>query len=190
MNLQSLKILICVGVTLLLSSCASQKANVDYLPGTDFSAYQSFTWIPAPADPTKSQRAKNPMNDKRIVDAINQTLASKGITQQEGKADLLVNYHVSVSEHEQQSRGRVSVGSSRYSGGSSMGFAVSVPVGGNRTHKEGTLVVDLVDGKTNELIWQGAASRTVRDDMSPEKTSALINEVVREILDNFPPKTK
>ena len=181
-------ILFCV---LLLSACATQKPNYDYLASAEFGKYKSYSWVSVAKESKENHRAKNQLVDQRIIDAIDNSLAGKGLQKVTDKPDMLINYHVSVSEQEQQQpRGRVSIGTSRYSGSSSLGFAVSMPVGGTRTHKEGTLVIDMIDAKTKDLLWQGWGSRTVHEDTDPERLTALVNEVVGEILANYPPAQK
>ena len=51
---------------------------------------------------------------------------------------------------------------------------------------EGSLYIDLIDTKTNELVWQGVGTATlVTHDM--EKKEERIREIVREILAVYPP---
>ena len=177
-------------LVLFLSACATQ-SNYDYLASADFGKYKSYAWVTVDKESKESQRAKNPLVDKRIIEAIDNALGAKGLRKVSDNPDTLVNYHVSVSAQEQQQpRGRVSIGTSRYGHGSSVGFGVSMPVGGTRTYKEGTLVIDLLDAKSKDLLWQGWGARTVSQDTDPERLSALINEVVAEILANYPPAKK
>jgi hypothetical protein len=176
---------------LFLSACATQKPTYDFLAGTDFSKYQSYAWLKVDRQDKDSQRAKNQLVDKRIMNAVDKTLAAKGLQKVSDNPDMSVNYHVSVSEQEQQQpRGRISIGTSSYGRGSSVGFGVSMPVGGTRTYQEGTLVIDLQDAKSKDLLWQGWGSRTVRQDLAPDRLTALIDEVVGEIFTNYPPPKK
>ncbi|KPJ93829.1 MAG: hypothetical protein AMJ53_06515 [Gammaproteobacteria bacterium SG8_11] len=187
----TMKIYLALFYALFFTACATQKPNYDYLAGADFGNYSTYAWLSVGKESTDNHRSKNPLIDQRIVGAIDNALAAKGLRKVSDNSDMLINYHVSVSQQEQQQpRGRVSIGSSRYSGSSSLGFAVSVPVGGTRTYQEGTLVIDMVDAKTKDLLWQGWGSRTVRQDTDPERLTALINEVVAEVLANYPPATK
>lgn len=187
----SLKILLASWVILLLGGCSSSGGNYDYLPGTDFSGLKSYAWMPVGDNDPNSHRSRNQMVDQRIQNAINNTLAKKGFKKTSREtADFLVNYHVTVAVQQQQSRGAVSVGTGRHSGRSSMSFGVTVPVGGTRTHKDGTLVIDIIDPNNNSALWQGNATRTVQDDWEPDRVTAVVNEVVEEILVNFPPKSK
>ena len=51
---------------------------------------------------------------------------------------------------------------------------------------EGTLFIDFIDAKTNELIWQGIGVADLV--MSTvEKKEARINEIVTKILAEYPP---
>ena len=50
----------------------------------------------------------------------------------------------------------------------------------------GTLVVDLVNAKTNQLMWRGSGSDTITGD--PEDTQRTINEVVYRMFAEYPPK--
>ena len=183
-----MKVYVTLFFFVFITACATQAPNYDYLAGADFGKYRSYSWSVVDKESKDNHRSKNPLIDKRIVDAIDNALAAKGLTNVADNSDMLINYHVSVSAQEQQQpRGRVSIGSSRYSGSSSVGFAVSVPVGGTRTYQEGTLVIDMIAADSKQLLWQGWGSRSVRQDTDPERLTALINEVVGEILENYPP---
>jgi hypothetical protein len=176
---------------IFVTACATQTPNYDYLSSADFGKYESYAWATVDTESKENHRSKNQLVDKRIIDAVDDSLVAKGLQKVSDSPDLLINYHVSVSEQEQQqSRGRVSIGTSSYGRGSSVGFAVSVPVGGTRTYQEGTLVIDIMDAKSKDLLWQGWGSRTVRQNTDPERLTALINEVVAEILANYPPAKK
>jgi hypothetical protein len=55
-------------------------------------------------------------------------------------------------------------------------------------YDEGTLVLEIVEQESQKLIWSGSATDRVNFSLSPEKEEAEINEAVREILKDFPPK--
>ena len=54
-------------------------------------------------------------------------------------------------------------------------------------YEEGTLLLDFVNPKSNQLMWRGSAKATVMENASPEKREARINEGVQKILAQFPP---
>jgi hypothetical protein len=56
-------------------------------------------------------------------------------------------------------------------------------------YQEGTLIVDLVDAQTKQLIWRGAGSTAIDNSGgSPEKTDKKVNNVVGKIFSKYPPK--
>ena len=56
-------------------------------------------------------------------------------------------------------------------------------------YTEGTLFIDFIDKKTNELIWQGIGSGAMK--MSNiEKKEERINEFVYKIISTYPPGLK
>jgi hypothetical protein len=57
-----------------------------------------------------------------------------------------------------------------------------------RNYKEGTIVIEILDFKTNQLIWQGAAAGALTGLNNPEDADELVPKAVRDILTKFPPK--
>jgi hypothetical protein len=180
-------------LVLLMSACAGNKANVDFDPAVDFSTYKTFAWSNSTDEATTKSKTATPLVHQRVRESIEATLNTRGFqTVDVAKADMLVTYHLSVAVTGHTSSS-VSVGIGRSSFGSSgrasIGVSGSVPIGG-RTVQEGTMVIALIDAKTNSVIWQGSSSRQLSRSPTPEKQQAMINEVVNEILANFPPKKK
>jgi Domain of unknown function (DUF4136) len=66
-------------------------------------------------------------------------------------------------------------------GGGSFGEATTT----TDTYKVGTVVVDLFDTKTKQLIWRGAASDTLSD--NSDKNIKNLNESVDKMFKHFPP---
>jgi hypothetical protein len=66
-------------------------------------------------------------------------------------------------------------------GAGGMGEATITP----RNYKEGTLVIDMYDAKTKQLIWQGSAEGTLSD--KADKNEKNLNKAVAKMFKNFPP---
>ena len=58
--------------------------------------------------------------------------------------------------------------------------------GGVRESLRGTLVLDITDVRTEEVIFRGWARKSLHYDPSPEKLRMYVNEAVEEILEDFP----
>jgi len=54
------------------------------------------------------------------------------------------------------------------------------------SYKEGTLIIDLMDNKTKNLMWRGWAVRDIKESYSPKEVEELIEEVVSKIFRKFP----
>ena len=182
------RILLLAGMaSFLLWSCAGNKANIDYDTRVDFSAYKTYVWSEKTDDATKQSKVDSPLVHQRVRESIEENLQAKGLQRADAaQADLLVTYHLSVAVTGRTSSS-VSFGVGSFGSHSSVGLSVGVPVGG-RNIEEGTLVIDMIDTKTNSLVWQGAASRQLSRSPTPEKTKAMVDEVVSEMLAGYPPK--
>ena len=53
--------------------------------------------------------------------------------------------------------------------------------------EKGKLVLKFVDPETNRVIWWGETRAVLDPDTNPESKTDMINEVVRRILQKFPP---
>ena len=51
---------------------------------------------------------------------------------------------------------------------------------------QGTLVLDIIDVRTDEVIFRGWASKSLDSDPSPKKVRKYVTEAVEEILEDFP----
>lgn len=68
----------------------------------------------------------------------------------------------------------------RFGGG---GFGSSTTT--EQDYKEGTLVIDLYDGKNKQLIWRGSAEDTLSDKAA--KNEKKLEKGVEKMFKNFPP---
>ena len=57
-----------------------------------------------------------------------------------------------------------------------------------REYEVGTLIIDVIDHKTDKLVWRGSVADTIRDKNTPEERVAVINEAIATVMMNFPPK--
>lgn len=55
-------------------------------------------------------------------------------------------------------------------------------------HLDGTLVVDILDGETHELLWRGSAEGALINPRRSDQSQEEIDRIVREVLKSYPPK--
>ena len=172
MKLYRLSIIIILGT--LLSGCSSIVVKTDYDRTVDFSRYHTYRWIDQkPRPPRKAIRNKK-LTEQRIKRAVEQNLLAKGLQKQDfGKPDFLIAYHIAVQNK---------VDIDRYGYGTWRHRRVVTEV---HHYKEGTLVVDFVDPKTNQLFWRGWASGILA---GQKTTEAQIIKAVTKMLEKYPPR--
>lgn len=171
-KLSSLAFALCLSAATALPA-AAQKTSVDWDHSiTNFSKYQTYTWV-KPARPTS-----NPLMDQRIVAAIEEQLAARGLQKTESGGNLLVTYSAGV----RRETSAVVTGMGGWRMGGGMGRVDPV------TENKGTLVVDLADAQTKSLIWRGTATDTLSD--NPDKNSKKIEKAVTKMFKGYPPKAK
>ncbi|MFH1567033.1 MAG: DUF4136 domain-containing protein [Gemmatimonadota bacterium] len=159
----------------LLAGCVPMTVQHDYDPDVDFSRYHSFTWMPVAENAeTARTNLSGPFVDKRVKKALVEALAAKGYGKVDDGADFLVAYHLSYKR-------RTDVSAVRYGY-----WGPSYPVDVNQ-YKEGTLVLDLVDPQTQQLIWRGWSISALQPGADPREEQESIDMAVREILKRFPP---
>jgi hypothetical protein len=163
----------------------AQKTTYDFNKEANFAAFKTY----AHKDGTK---AGQELVDKRIVDAIDAQLATKGLTRVEASPDLFVVYHIAFDKEKD-----ISTYSSGYGGGyGPYGWGWGGGWAGGTTHTQvrdiliGTLVIDLADAKKGQLAWRGIGQKEIDTGAKPEKRDKNINNAIKKILKNYPPKQK
>ena len=165
-------LLVAAVAVLALGGCSSSmKVSTDYDRAANFAPLKTYSW-------RVEQQLPNPLNAQRLVDAIDANLKAKGFTKVESGGDMTVTYHAAtdktVDVQSFQSGGAYSCW------GGCMTSTTVTPV------TLGTLIVDIVDTKSNKMLWRGSASDTVSGD--PKENEAKIQEGVHKMFEKFPPK--
>ncbi|GJL59094.1 MAG: hypothetical protein NPIRA03_19510 [Nitrospirales bacterium] len=123
----------------------------------------------------------NHMARQRIQDAVAAELANKGYIEIiAGNSDFYVTYYVGREERirVENMRGPLM----RPYWGMGMGYTEVYQ------YEEGTLIIDLLDGKKQHIIWRGVAKGVVDWKGTTGGQTGLINEAVQKVLAQFPPK--
>jgi hypothetical protein len=98
----------------------------------------------------------------------------------EREADVLVAYHANFDENVQITGFSSGYGLPRF--GHVSGTATTQKV------VSGTLIVDLMDARTRNVVWRGLAERDLDPSAKPEKRDKNINKAAEKIFKNYPPK--
>ena len=144
-------------VLLLIAAPVSAKVKVEFDPTVDFDSYRTFAWLKTP---TTSLWEDYPDIHRQIVKTMDYLLITGELTEADDEPDLYWTYHARTN-----SELRLDTNQLGYAYGAGWiwnpgwgGNPGAVPMTGHlRTFKQGTLVVDLIDARSNELIWRGSA---------------------------------
>lgn len=180
--MNSFRILLLVAGT--LGACSSYRVTQNHLDkSANFQAYRTFNFMEFDLAPLASRAVSTEFIDQ-IKTAVASELTRRGYQQTSGNADLMVNLGLVVQEKTQTREtdireAPIYIGQRRYAWRSE-----EVPVG---KYQEGTLNVDVVDGKSNQLLWDAAVrSVLTKTSGAPEK----INQAVAKLFEKFPVETR
>jgi hypothetical protein len=168
-------------ITTVVWSCSDRiHVKTDYDRDVNLKLYKTYGWLPVKDIESKNNPLLyNELTDKRIKKAAEVQFQAKGIQYSAENPDLRVHYHIIVDN-------RSAVRPTTY------GYFYSPYWMRNQydvyQYREGTLIIDLMDAKNNNLIWRGWGTE-VLDGSNIDLTEADINEAVYKILNEFPPKS-
>jgi hypothetical protein len=166
-----------MGMMLLFAGKSSaQQVKTDYDRNANFGQYKTYSW--------EQVKTKDALDVDRIKSAVNAALAAKGWTLVDSGGDVSI---VAIEmTRDQQTLNTFYDGFGggwgwrRFGGG---GFGETTTT--TQTYKVGTLVLDLFDTKTKQLIWRGASSDTLSN--SSDKNIRNLDKGVEKMFKNFPP---
>jgi PBP1b-binding outer membrane lipoprotein LpoB len=163
---------------LALAGCATMNVYSHLERGVDFTQYRTYAWGPTDARSTGDPRLdSNPFFKDRLEGAVEKQLTTKRFEKSTSTTpDLLIHYHANITQRFEvntvdRSRGYCSDDCE--------------PTAGE--YDDGTLVLDMVDVRTNKVVWRGSARGVVNglidnQDLMEQK----IDEAVRRMLESLP----
>jgi Domain of unknown function (DUF4136) len=170
-------VFVLMGMMLVFAGKSSaQQVKTDYDRSANFAKYKTYSW--------EQVKTKDPLDVDRIKTAVNASLAAKGWTQVVSGGE--VSIIAMEMTHDQQTLNTFYDGLGggwgwRRFGGGGFGEATTT----TETYKVGTVVVDLFDTQTKQLIWRGASSDTLSN--NSDKNIKNLDKGVEKMFKNFPP---
>jgi len=202
---RSIYALLVVAMVSGLSACTSYDYYTAGLNRTNLSEYRTFAWMP-PARNRNTSANGSMVADAKIKDAATAALQAKGLTLDQRNPDIIVSYSSVVG------RGTRTYYYPEYFGGYPgyyPGFGFGLGWGGwggwggwyrpyyyygapfvyggvgvsTENYKEGTLIIDLIDRHTRQIVWRGFGVGEVHH--NPQKNLDDLPEIVNGILDQL-----
>ena len=163
-----------------LGGCAPIRVSAHVDSHTDFAQFRTFDWGPADALPAGDPRLDaDGFFQDHMQGAVERQMLLKGYARAaEGATpDLRIHFHAVVRE-------RMDVDALDVQ----RGFCAAGTCGSGVTQfEEGTLLVDVMDGRTNRLVWRGWAQDSVEGTLeNHDKLAKQINKAVKGLMGALP----
>lgn len=173
-----------IAVLLLFMVAGCAVTDVDR--SANFYNYRTFDWG-KPVENVDDPVYKSELVTKNIRNTVEKEFAKRGITRDKKNPDFIVSYQTYAQE-KQETRNR------SYGYGPFFpwrfysyyyGWGIPYPYGYPErvSYTEGTLIVDITDSKTDELVWRGTVKGNVDDISSLQKQ---IQKGIKAILKKYP----
>jgi uncharacterized protein DUF4136 len=160
----------------LIASIATMGQDVrsNYMPGTNFEKYHTYKWVAI-----EGGSPPNQIVDAQIKQSVDTQLAIKGLTKTDSDtADLYVGYQVALNHQKQWDA--FGTGGIRWGGG--------IASATSSTITDGSLVLDMYDPATKQLVWTGNATKTLNPGGNEKKIQKNLDKAMEKLLKNYPPK--
>ena len=183
-------------MTLLMEAgCSTYSVVTDYDSSFPFTSYKIYQWADnAAARSNNNVLATNPLVLKRIKSSVDRELATKGyVLNSNGPVDFTVSLYAGVQDRERYTLPPMSFYFHQGYHHGRFGhnrFGIYDPYWPGpyvSYYKEGTLVIDVTDQKSNELAWRGIAQGILKNYDTGKEMQQDIDGAVTKILAEFPP---
>lgn len=172
-------------VSILLTQTAlAQEVKTDFDRSADFTTFRRYAWKVHPLL-EKDPELLNSIGAELVRMGVNEKLIDRGFEPTEVEfADFFVTFFGGRRKEQEV------VGATSFSTGGGYGWGAPQWQTGwtevmVRNYVEGTLVLDFVNAKTNELAWRAYCKGAVRN---PNKRDKVIYKAIEKALKQFPPK--
>lgn len=174
--------LIPFAAVILLAGCASPtRVDYDRAATNKMGSYECYQIDSRETRISDQDVVLSPIVDRRIEQAITNTLTTKGLSQDCSEVNFRVIFDTVTRTRTELSD--LSVGPTtfrrppylRYSGYSHIDVD---------QYEEGTFIIDIIDQASNELVWRGAYTKRLGWSAPSDEE---VQKIVNEILAEFPP---
>ena len=195
-------LLICASMIVLVA-CYSPTANLyqsEKTPGVEFKSYKTYAWLPT-KDTSFTKLASRTTVESALAQAVSQQLNARGMQFDSLTPDCLFTYSLILTKTYEVRPAPPPVYAPNSNAGALPGqynmyyyvpastayynpdlYEGSMKVA---TFRDGTLVIDMIDRKTNKIVWRTSAQGKVNE-KDRQGVRPTINEVVPAMFKKFP----
>ena len=167
-----------------LPAAFGSSTKSDYQKDFDFSRLHTFSF--KTERDSRDRLATNTIEAQRILKALTVQLEENGFTQASDSPDFIVAFYSRVKE-------KTEINSTGFGYGPGWGWGYGIPYR-NRwrwgrgpdistyTYTQGCVMADIIDSKTQELVWRGVVKDTVNGIGQSEKQ---VNSAAKDLIQRF-----
>lgn len=182
----SLKPALLIAMVAVVFTGCSVTSRTEKANGVSFSQYKTFGWKDAVAK--KSDRMNSDIVDNNIKNAVSQELEKKGWKETDANPDVLLDYSVAVKRDIKRESDPVYLNPyTPFLYGRRGMYRLWYPSAlmGYHTYNvpftEGELNINMVDAKTDQLIWQGWAKGEINNrQITSKEAAARVKSIFRK----------
>jgi Domain of unknown function (DUF4136) len=160
----------------LACPCFAGKVQIWMEKGADFSQYKTYQWLPPKVLARTGVVENDPEFAPLIKEAIGRELIQKGLKEVSEGGDLQVSA-LALAQSIPQLEGFIFAGVTP-------DFYTAPVAAVGRYNREGTLVVNLIDAKTQKSAWCGMAKETI--DNKPGAGKKKIGPAAAKLFKKYP----
>ena len=160
-----------------LAGCATMNTGLYQDHAAAFDTYTTFKWGPPDNLPIGDPRLdNNPFFVDYLQGAVEKNLAGKGYVHSADNPDLLLHYHASVNQ-------KLDV----YGTDKNYGYCTGDCQPQVVDYDLGTLMLDVVDARTNKVVWRGWAQDAMNGIIdNQDRLEKKTDEAVTMMMTMFP----
>jgi hypothetical protein len=165
------------GLLFILTGCSGIIVNSDYDRDVNMKPYNTYAWAESKDIEAKNNPLYyNELSDKRIKTEVDKQLKKRGYVLSAENPQLTLHYHILIEDQTEL----------RHDPYVPYGSYWMQPHVNYYRYNEGTLIIDFMETKTNNLAWRGWASSVLG--ANRELNEALIKEATTQIFKIYPYK--
>lgn len=161
----SIRLLTAAALCAALAACSGLEVRSQHEPNVDFASFTTYAWA--------SAIAANDL-EAEVIDVVrpevDRILASKGLSLVDRtEATVVVEEHLIVEQVTRANDPYYAF--DRYT-----------------TYERGTLLLDLIDPGSSEVVWRGSATSKLDEKADDESRGERVRDAIGRMLDRYPPK--
>ena len=176
-----------VCMLLLVAACTQLQTGAEIYEKIDFTALKTYSWLHDVDKPAEDVRLNDPKVRETVRAAVEQSLTSKGYEQVERQqADFLVTWFGAIETKIKKEN------IDHFYAPYGYGTLYRDPVLNTESprtigeYEKGTIIIDIVDPKSQKLIWRGSGSGRLAENQPEQTALRNLNRSVTKIVEPFP----